>query len=155
LQRVEPQPLQPILLSAIAAKRRDHDVQLLGDTNVWGLIDSTALDQALGHLLQNAVDASPAAEPVVVRVADHDGSVSIAITDKGGGMDGEFIRDRLFQPFVSTKSDGFGIGSFEARALILAMGGRINVDSRPGNGTTFTILIPAAEATAEPQRKRA
>jgi signal transduction histidine kinase len=79
--------------------------------------------------------------------------VSIAITDKGHGMDGEFVRNRLFQPFVSTKDGGFGIGAFEARTLIVAMGGRLSVDSRPGAGTTFTIQLPAAEPATQPTRK--
>jgi signal transduction histidine kinase len=83
----------------------------------------------------------------------------IAISDKGHGMEGEFVRNRLFQPFVSTKEGGFGIGSFEARSLIEAMDGRISVDSRPGRGTTFTLRLPAApvrgEAKPQPARKRA
>jgi signal transduction histidine kinase len=70
-------------------------------------------------------------------------------------MDGDFIRNRLFQPFASSKSGGFGIGAFEARSLITAMGGRLAVDSRPGQGTTFTILLPAAEAAGDPLRKSA
>jgi len=68
-------------------------------------------------------------------------------------MDGDFIRNRLFQPFASTKSGGFGIGAFEARSLIVAMGGQMTVDSRPGQGTTFTISLPAAEPVHEPERK--
>jgi putative PEP-CTERM system histidine kinase len=155
VQRVEPQPLRPILSAAIAAKRRDNDVKLLGDTRLWAMIDPAALEQALGHVLQNAVDASPATQPIVVRVAEKGTAVSIAISDKGCGMDGEFIRNRLFQPFVSTKSDGFGIGSFEARSLITAMGGQISVDSRPGQGTTFTLVLPGAEPLSEQTRKRA
>jgi len=69
-------------------------------------------------------------------------------------MDGDFVRNRLFQPFVSTKSGGFGIGTFEARSLIAAMGGHISVDSRPGQGTTFTISVPAAEPVRETIRER-
>ena len=93
---------------------------------------------------------------MTVRVTLDDGNVAIAVADKGVGMDGDFIRNRLFQPFASTKPGGFGIGSFEARSLIAAMGGRISVDSRPGRGTTFTITLPAAElpAEAETERKR-
>jgi signal transduction histidine kinase len=70
-------------------------------------------------------------------------------------MDSDFVRNRLFQPFVSTKAGGFGIGAFEARSLIVAMGGRISVDSRAGQGTVFTILLPAAEPASEPIRKHA
>jgi putative PEP-CTERM system histidine kinase len=154
VQRIEAQPLRPILTSAIAAKRRDRDVILLGDASVAALVDATALEQAIGHLIQNAVDAS-SGEPVTVRVDDDDGDVSITVTDKGVGMDGDFIRNRLFEPFASTKPGGFGIGAFEARSLIAAMGGRLSVESRLGRGTSFTILLPAAAAASEPIRKRA
>ena len=152
VQRVEPQPLRPILTAAIAAKRRDREVSLLGDASAVALVDANALEQAVGHLLQNALDAS-SGEPVTVRVGTNEYGVSVTIADKGVGMDGDFIRNRLFQPVASTKPSGFGIGAFEARSLITTMGGRISVDSRPGRGTTFTILLPAARAAAEPERK--
>jgi putative PEP-CTERM system histidine kinase len=155
VQRVEAQPLRAILTSAIAAKRGDHEVKLLGDASLWATVDPAALEQAVGHLLQNAVEASAADIPVTVRVGGGGGSVWIAITDHGAGMDGDFVRNQLFQPFASTKAGGFGIGAFEARSLIGAMAGRISVDSRPGQGTTFTIQLPAAEPADKPQRKRA
>jgi signal transduction histidine kinase len=154
VQRIEAEPLRPILTNAIAARRRDREVKLLGEASLCALADATALEQAVGHLVQNALDASTAA-PVTVRVSGGDGTVSIAISDKGIGMEGDFIRNRLFQPFASTKPGGFGIGAFEARSLITAMNGRISVDSRPGQGTTFTITLPAAEQAQEPKRKRA
>ena len=153
LLHAEPQPIGPLLISAIAAKRRSHDIRLLGDTSLWANVDAPSLEQAVGHLLQNAVEASPAREPVTVRIAEQPDGVEIVISDKGCGMDGDFIRNRLFKPFASTKSSGFGIGTFEARSLIAAMNGRIGVDSRPGQGTSFTILLPGAEAPAEPERK--
>jgi signal transduction histidine kinase len=154
VQRVESQSLRPILTAAIAAKRRDREVSLLGDAGVEAQVDAGALEQAVGHLLQNAFDASTV-HPVAVRVSSSGAHVAIAISDKGVGMDGDFVRNRLFQPFASTKAGGFGIGAFEARSLITAMGGRISVDSRLGQGTTFTILLPAAEPASEPIRKRA
>ena len=152
VQRIEAQPLRPILLEAIAAKRRDRDVQLLGDASLCAMIDAGALEQAVGHLLQNALDASSGTS-VIVRVASDSDNVTVTVDDKGVGMDGEFIRNRLFQPFASTKSGGFGIGAFEARSLIAAMGGRLSVESQPGRGTTFTITLPAASAASEPKRK--
>ena len=152
VQQIEAQPLRPILGAAIAGKRRDREVNLLGDAGLEALVDANALEQAVGHLLQNALDAS-SGEPVTVRVSSDGARVSIAIADKGVGMDGDFIRNRLFQPFASTKPGGFGIGAFEARSLITAMGGRMSVDSRLGRGTTFTILLPAAGTAAEPERK--
>ncbi|HVI05725.1 MAG TPA: XrtA/PEP-CTERM system histidine kinase PrsK, partial [Sphingomicrobium sp.] len=154
VQRIELQSLRPILASAIASKRRDRDVNLLGDTSVEAMVDGSALEQAIAHLIQNAIDAS-SGEPVTVRVGSDEKSVSIAIVDKGVGMDNDFVRNRLFQPFASTKDGGFGIGAFEARALITAMGGRISVDSRLGRGTTFTILLPSPGEILEPKRKTA
>jgi putative PEP-CTERM system histidine kinase len=152
VQRLDAQPLRPILSAAIAAKRRDRDVQLLGDASLCALVDPAALEQAISHLLQNALDAS-SGTPVTVRVDGDSESITIAISDKGIGMDGDFVRNRLFQPFASTKPDGFGIGAFEARSLVTAMGGRLGVDSRPGQGTTFTITLPAAEPASEVERK--
>jgi signal transduction histidine kinase len=154
VQKVEALPLRPILTAAIAGKRGDREVSLLGDASLCAMVDGSALEQAVGHLLQNAFDAS-SVQPVTVRVGSSGSNVAIAIADKGIGMDGDFIRNRLFQPFASTKSGGFGIGAFEARALVTAMGGRLSVDSRLGRGTTFTILLAAAETAIEPMRKRA
>ena len=68
VRRSEPMMLRPILSSAIAAKRRNHEVQLLGDASLRAIVDPLGLEQALGHLLQNAVEASPADKPVTVRV---------------------------------------------------------------------------------------
>ena len=155
VQRVEPQRLRPILTDAISAKRGDHEVRLLGDAGLWAEADAAALEQAIGHLIQNAVEACSASVPVTVRVGAKGTNVTIGITDKGVGMDSDFVRNRLFQPFSSTKPGGFGIGAFEARSLITAMGGGLSVESGPGRGTTFTISLPAAEAASEPQRKRA
>jgi signal transduction histidine kinase len=155
VQRVEAQPLRPVLTAAIAAKRGDHDVKLIGDASLWAKFDGAALEQAVGHLIQNAVEACSPTLPVKIRVSSLDDSVAIAVSDKGVGMDSDFLRNRLFQPFSSSKPGGFGIGAFEARSLVAAMGGHLGVDSNPGKGTTFTILLPAAEAAAEPVRKRA
>jgi putative PEP-CTERM system histidine kinase len=155
VQRIEAQPLRPLLMNAVATKRGEHEVKLLGDAGVWAEVDGPALEQALGHLIQNAVEACSQSVPVTVRVDNSEGAVAISIADKGVGMDSDFLRNRLFQPFSSSKAGGFGIGAFEARSLILAMGGRLAVDSSPGNGTTFTITLTAAEPVSEPQRKRA
>jgi len=128
---------------------------LLGDGNLWVMADPLLLEQAIGHLVQNAVDASSPLQPVTVRMGGTDGHVTIAIADCGSGMDAEFVRTRLFQPFASTKTGGFGVGAFEAKSLVSAMSGRLIVESKPGEGSLFTIILPAAEAAAESKRKRA
>jgi signal transduction histidine kinase len=105
------------------------------------------LEQALVHLVQNAIDASAKDAAVFVRVGiDHLHGV-IEVVDSGAGMSPEFVRTRLFKPFVSSKQGGFGIGAYEARALIRAMRGRLDVDSREGLGSRFTIRLPLAEAS--------
>jgi putative PEP-CTERM system histidine kinase len=143
-----PVELDAVLAAAIAQHRRAHDVQLLGSAARPVVADRGALEQAVGHLLHNAIDASAPDSPVVVRV-DADGEqVAIAIIDKGAGMDAEFIRNRLFQPFASTKDGGFGVGAFEAKSLVTAMNGRLTVDSRPGEGSRFVITLPLARKIA-------
>ena len=146
---VEGQPLAsfsllPVLTAAIAAKRRSHEVRLLGQASAEVRGDPVGLEQAIGHLLQNAVDASPAEQPITVRVIASGEQVTIEIADRGCGMDGEFVRTRLFQPFASTKANGFGVGAYEARALVRGMGGQLVVESRPREGSRFAIHLPAA-----------
>jgi signal transduction histidine kinase len=81
--------------------------------------------------------------------------VTVSIVDTGHGMDIDFVRSRLFQPFTSTKKGGFGVGAFEAKSLVSAMGGRLAVESKPGEGSNFTIFLPEAEPATETQRKSA
>jgi signal transduction histidine kinase len=74
----------------------------------------------------------------------------ITIEDDGAGMDEAFIRDRLFQPFFTTKaSKGMGIGAYQAREYVRALGGAVDVDSTPGQGTVFRISLPLAEPAAD------
>ena len=151
--KVEPHPLRNLVAGAIAAKRAGHPIELAGEGG-WVMADPLLLDQAIGHLVQNAVDASPADTPVVVRMDGDEHGASVAIIDRGDGMDSEFIRTRLFEPFASTKAGGFGIGAFEARAIVHSMGGRLTVASSPGKGSKFVIYLAAAAAQSV-QRKSA
>jgi putative PEP-CTERM system histidine kinase len=152
-KRIQPVSLRDVLSTVVAGRRRAHEVQLLGDCAEWVIADASGLEQALGHLVQNAVEASDEGRPVTVRVDRCGDEVSIAIADKGCGMDPDFIRDKLFQPFVSTKPAGFGIGAFEARLLITSMSGRLSVDSARGRGTQFIIHLPACSAPETKQRE--
>ncbi|MCM8556271.1 XrtA/PEP-CTERM system histidine kinase PrsK [Sphingomicrobium sediminis] len=145
-KKAVPIALDDILSFAIAAKRSQHDVTLMGETGLWAVADAPGLEQAVSHLVQNAIDASPKDAPVLVRVDGNADNVAITIADNGIGMDPEFVRSRLFEPFASTKDGGFGIGAFEARALVIGMGGRLDVRSTPGEGTTFTIHLAPADA---------
>lgn len=149
-----PVPLRPLLAGCIAGHRTAHEVRLLGDGGIDVLADAHGLEQAIGHLLANAVEASSPSNPVTVRVTNTASEARIEIADTGCGMDADFVATRLFAPFASTKQNGFGIGAYEARTLVQAMGGRLTVDSRPGEGTRFTITLSlgADETPALPER---
>lgn len=134
--------LQPIAEAIAKAKRVAHPVVVSGTPGLTLCADPARLEQALGHLVQNAIDASPPTEPVSINPRLAGEEVAIDVIDNGKGMSSTFIREQLFKPFASTKNGGFGIGAFEARALIAAMGGRIEVTSRVGKGSRFTIILP-------------
>ena len=105
-----------------------------------------SLEQVLVHLVQNGIDASVDEVPVVLTVTVDGLHACIEIVDSGCGMSPEFVRNRLFKPFVSSKQGGFGIGAFEARELVRAMRGRLDVDSREGLGSRFSVRLPLAGA---------
>ncbi|MGH7068563.1 MAG: XrtA/PEP-CTERM system histidine kinase PrsK [Acetobacteraceae bacterium] len=111
-----------------------------GDANV--AIGETTFDTVIRHLIDNALEASPAGAPVRVRLAHERERVVISVIDQGTGMSDEFVRERLFRPFASTKSSGFGLGAFQARALLREAGGDLTVTSVPGQGTTMRVILP-------------
>jgi putative PEP-CTERM system histidine kinase len=104
--------------------------------------DRERLTRAIGHLLQNALEATPPSGQVSLSACEESGQAIIDIIDCGSGMDDEFIRTRLFQPFDSTKGAGMGIGAYECRETLRALGGNIEVSSTPGKGTHFRLSLP-------------
>ena len=100
------------------------------------------LTRALGHLVQNALEATPADGSVTVHGHAQGNTAIVEITDTGCGMDDDFIRTRLFSPFDSTKGAGMGIGAYECRETLRALGGTIEVHSKPGQGTRFRLCLP-------------
>ncbi len=100
------------------------------------------LTRAIGHLLQNALEATPATGKVTLRAREESGQAIVDIIDTGMGMEDEFIRTRLFQPFDSTKGAGMGIGAYECRETLRALGGTIEVASTVGSGTHFRLSLP-------------
>lgn len=125
-----------------------HPVTLVEAQSCEVMAASDSLEQVLLHLVQNAIDASPAGTPVLVSVSTDGLSGVIEVVDSGIGMSPEFVRTRLFKPFESTKSGGFGIGAYEAAELVRGMRGQLDVESREGLGTRFVIRLPLAEAAA-------
>ena len=104
------------------------------------------LERVIAHLVQNAFDASGNSPNVDVKVERKGEDVLIDVNDRGTGMSAEFIRDRLFRPFQTTKDTGMGIGAFESQQYIQQVGGRIEVESQPQAGTRVRVRLRAVAA---------
>jgi len=99
----------------------------------------------LGHLVRNAQDATPNDGSVTLVTDKHAQQAIIEVRDTGSGMDTEFIRNRLFVPFDTTKgAKGMGIGVYQAREFARQAGGDMQVTSAPGEGSVFRITLPLA-----------
>jgi putative PEP-CTERM system histidine kinase len=153
-----PVPIDLMLRQLVRSRQAAHPALTLelpaGEKNSDGAPplmvtgDAGRIEQLFAHLIQNAIEASAADAPIRVTVdADAEYCV-VTIADRGIGMSARFIRQELFQPFHSTKPGGFGIGAYEAREIARAHGGRLEVASREGEGTSFTITLPLAPAAA-------
>lgn len=141
----------PALGSAVAAQKNPaHPINIMGADGLSLLGDKTGLEQVLLHLLQNAIDATKSkSDAVVMQWYAKDGKGYIEIVDQGVGMSADFMRSKLFKPFSSQKTGGFGIGAFEAKALVIAMGGMLEVESRENVGTRMIISLPLALTESE------
>ena len=114
-----------------------------------GKIMVEANEEVLGtvfaHIIQNAQEATSKDGAVSVRLELQPGQALVEIEDNGAGMDSDFLRERLFKPFDSTKGlTGMGIGAFESREFVRSLGGDIRVSSTPGQGSIFRISLPSA-----------
>jgi putative PEP-CTERM system histidine kinase len=132
--------------AAVPAPRLDacaEDVRVVAEPD--------RLASVMEHLVQNAQDATPAAGSVTVRVARSGASALVEVADTGCGMDPQFISDRLFRPFDTTKGNaGMGVGVYESREFVLGIGGSMDVQSTPGQGTVFRVQLPLEEPAPAP-----
>jgi len=108
-------------------------------------IDMAEIEKVVHNLLLNAYEAESNKDAVTVEVGKQDGAAYFAVTDHGRGMSEDFIRNRLFKPFQSTKWHGFGIGLYQCRHIIETHGGTIEVLSKEGEGSTFRVQLPLAD----------
>ena len=135
---VKRQAHQPLTLVISPEDMQRDDFAIRGE--------SGRIEQLLLHLVQNAIDASEPGAPITIIARRQADIAHIDITDNGCGMSQRFIAQELFKPFRSTKPGGFGIGAYEAREIIRSHGGRLEVESREGAGSTFRIVLPIADA---------
>jgi len=130
-------------LKRLAAKQQ-HPVMVDDDGGAAVLVTMPPedFDAAIVHLLDNAVEASPATLPVRLRLRREGGALALHIIDRGKGMDAAFVRDVLFRPLASGKPRGCGIGAWQAQQLLRQSGGDLAVQTAPGQGTTMRLLLP-------------
>lgn len=141
---VRPLVLDDVLFAAVVMRDGAVPRPVLDTTDpgLQVLADRERLERVMGHLIQNAIEATPRDGKVHVGLKRCGNEAVVTVTDTGTGMAADFIRERLFRPFDSTKDAGMGIGVFESREYIAELGGTVDVDSVPGGGTTFTVTLP-------------
>lgn len=117
----------------------------------YALVDRVQIQQVLLNLIRNAMEAmSDARAPrIVIETAPiADNMIEMSVTDNGTGMSAEVL-SQLFQPFVTSKASGMGIGLSITRSIVEAHGGRIWSEPNPSGGTTFRFTVPAVSAAPQ------
>jgi putative PEP-CTERM system histidine kinase len=136
------EPLLQKVVTGIAGRERKLSFQS-DVSGVAVVADQDRLSAVVAHLVDNALEATSVGGRVSVRLAARGGEAIIEVEDNGSGMEAEFVRNELFRPFRTTKEGGFGIGVYESREFVRELGGRMDVDSAQGHGTTIRISLPA------------
>jgi putative PEP-CTERM system histidine kinase len=140
--------LVPLVRRICAAKSdATRVVQPLVEGEVSVIGHAERLEHVLGHLVQNAVDASAPGQAVAVRVAQGADGVVVEVVDRGTGMSDQYVREHLGKPFETTKPSGMGIGVYESMQYLASIGGRLAVETSPGKGSTVRVFLPPAETT--------
>ncbi|NVN92439.1 MAG: PEP-CTERM system histidine kinase PrsK [Desulfuromonadales bacterium] len=137
--------LQPVNLLGLAdktAKMVSGAPITVSGTPETVLVDENEMQNVIMNLIMNAIEASAPNAPVSVEVGSA-GIPYICVRDRGCGMTANFIRSELFKPFKTTKKKGLGIGLYQCRQTVESYGGRIEVSSEDGKGSTFTIWFGA------------
>jgi putative PEP-CTERM system histidine kinase len=142
VEQLSPVDLAEVIRRVAAQFAGRHAVVAFAEEECLVRANAESLEQVLVHLVQNAVDASEPAAQVFLRLGTDAFHGMVEVVDSGHGMSPDFVRNRLFKPFVSSKPGGFGIGAYEARELVRGMKGRLDVESHEGLGTRFTIRFP-------------
>jgi len=137
--------LDEVLKDVIENRSGELPVPMLNidESDIRVLCEPDRLRSVIEHLVQNAQEATEDSGKVNLVLRRNKDNAIIDVEDTGCGMDSDFIRKRLFRPFDTTKGNaGMGIGVYESKDFIVSEGGKLEVASKPGVGTTFTIMLP-------------
>ncbi|MBI1759809.1 MAG: HAMP domain-containing protein [Acidobacteria bacterium] len=110
--------------------------------SVMAIADGKAIERVIENLVINALEAMPDGGTLFILTGIEKGQALLSVGDTGKGMTEEFMRNRLFQPFATTKKKGIGLGLYSCREIIEQHGGRIDVNSQVDVGTEFRITLP-------------
>jgi hypothetical protein len=132
-------------LAKESAKAVDSEAFQVKGEPVPATVNREEMNKVLINLFRNAQEACQGNIPVTVEVGNQ-GQPYVKVSDSGCGMDEEFMRSHLFAPFNTTKDTGMGIGLYQSKQIVEAHGGRLMVESRLGQGSTFTVLLPNSQA---------
>lgn len=145
---MRPTNLYEVLQSAIGRcqSRQPAPTMQCSVSSINVLADKERLTYVFEHLIRNSQDATDVDGEIRVDLALHDHHATVKIIDSGEGMTRQFIRERLFRPFDSTKgSHAMGIGACQARDYVRSLGGQVSVTSEVGAGTSFEVRLPIQE----------
>ncbi len=135
------------LAAAATSKGRTLELRLQPGVSTRGHVER--VERVLGHVVQNAFDATPLSGYVRLSLDAEGSQARVCVEDSGCGMSEDFIQNRLFKPFQTTKASGMGIGAHESYQYVQELGGKISVQSELNRGTTVTLLLPLFHAQAD------
>ncbi|CAN5728372.1 PEP-CTERM system histidine kinase PrsK [soil metagenome] len=147
LSGVDLAPIVKRIQTVAASRGRVLELQVVDRVVTRG--HEERVERVVGHVVQNALDATPVAGRVWLRLDRVSGQARLQVGDTGHGMTPEFLQSQLFRPFQTTKQAGMGIGAYESSQYVQELGGRIAVESQIYKGTIVTILLPLFEARQE------
>ena len=142
-------------LEFLEPEARHQQVQLesaLGNDPAYALLDNDLFRQAFLNLAQNGLEAMPTGGVLRVELESTPAAVILRVRDTGAGIPAETL-PHIFDPFFTTKKDGTGLGLAHARRVVEQHGGSISCQSRPGQGTVFTIRLPAGPAPTDTSQR--
>ncbi|MCK5424415.1 MAG: PEP-CTERM system histidine kinase PrsK [Emcibacter sp.] len=123
----------------IAFERQENDIEIYADQE--------SVETIFVHLIENAIEACEENDTKLKLILSREaGFAIIKVIDNGHGMEQSFIQNELFRPFRSTKENGYGIGAYESREMIKRLGGKLDVKSKKGEGTTMKVYMRLAKS---------
>ena len=150
-KRPRPTDLVPLMRHVLAQTSDTlsgtHEIDVQLPTSLFALADAERIEKVMENLVLNAIEAMSGkrGKLTIALGTAEGGKVFLSVTDTGVGMSPEFIQEKLYRPFATTKKRGVGLGLYTCREVVRANGGSIEVDSVEGSGTTFRVVLASAK----------